>query len=308
MAQNDKFFYFLGVSTQNSAIISLFPAWCEVLGVCCSLRGVDLAIDSSPSSYTSLLEEMKKKSCVGGLITTHKSNVFRYGETCFKQVSPVSEALHEVSVIYKRKNHSELFGDALDTVSIEPIINKLTETNSLWSKGDKNVVVFGGGGAGLALVYALCNKAISQPINITIIENNQKRIVFLKKMLNNSILFPLNVEVLHSEQGEFSISHVGKKPLIVNATGMGKDLPGSPIKNFQNIPPESTIWDFNYRGELSFLKYASKYNIEKKLLIEDGWDYFLSGWVHVMCMVFNIEISDNIKMEFREIANIKREI
>ena len=36
--------------------------------------------------------------------------------------------------------------------------------------------------------------------------------------------------------------------LIVNATGLGKDRPGSPITHDGEFPPNSLAWDLNYRG------------------------------------------------------------
>ena len=36
--------------------------------------------------------------------------------------------------------------------------------------------------------------------------------------------------------------------LIVNATGMGKDRPGSPLMDGSMFPPNSLVWELNYRG------------------------------------------------------------
>ena len=78
--------------------------------------------------------------------------------------------------------------------------------------------------------------------------------------------------------------------LVVNATGLGKDAPGSPITNGAMFPENGMAWDFNYRGELVFLDQARAQEKSKNLKIEDGWVYFLHGWTRVIAEVFHIEI------------------
>ena len=41
--------------------------------------------------------------------------------------------------------------------------------------------------------------------------------------------------------------------LVINATGLGKDAPGSPISDAAQFPLNGIAWDFNYRGDLVFL-------------------------------------------------------
>ena len=44
--------------------------------------------------------------------------------------------------------------------------------------------------------------------------------------------------------------------VVINATGMGKDTPGSPVTWEGKFPENSVAWEFNYRGELDFLHQA----------------------------------------------------
>ena len=46
------------------------------------------------------------------------------------------------------------------------------------------------------------------------------------------------------------------RSLVVNATGMGKDRPGSPLRAGAAFPERSAVWELNYRGELEFLRQA----------------------------------------------------
>ena len=84
----------------------------------------------------------------------------------------------------------------------------------------------------------------------------------------------------------------GLKPgsLIINATGLGKDAPGSPLTSAARFPEQAIAWDLNYRGDLIFLDQARAQRQQRDLQIEDGWTYFLHGWTQVIAEVFHIEI------------------
>ena len=78
--------------------------------------------------------------------------------------------------------------------------------------------------------------------------------------------------------------------LVVNATGLGKDAPGSPITDAARFPEGGLAWDFNYRGDLVFLGQAGTQQAERALHVEDGWVYFIHGWTRVIAEVFDIDI------------------
>ena len=78
--------------------------------------------------------------------------------------------------------------------------------------------------------------------------------------------------------------------LVVNATGLGKDGPGSPITDDAPFPAEGFAWDFNYRGDLRFMDQARAQAQELPLHVEDGWLYFIYGWLSVIGDVFHREI------------------
>ena len=75
--------------------------------------------------------------------------------------------------------------------------------------------------------------------------------------------------------------------LVVNATGLGKDAPGSPITDAAPFPDRGTAWDFNYRGDLVFLDQARRQSVDRHLHVEDGWRYFIHGWLAVIAEVFH---------------------
>jgi shikimate 5-dehydrogenase len=77
---------------------------------------------------------------------------------------------------------------------------------------------------------------------------------------------------------------------VANATGLGKDAPGSPITDAAIFPEYGYAWDFNYRGDLVFLDQARRQAAARHLTLEDGWVYFIHGWTQVIAEVFDIAI------------------
>ena len=78
--------------------------------------------------------------------------------------------------------------------------------------------------------------------------------------------------------------------MIANATGLGKDRPGSPLTDAVVFPQRATAWDFNYRGDLVFLDQARAQSSDRQVTAVDGWFYFLHGWTRVIAEVFHIDI------------------
>jgi shikimate 5-dehydrogenase len=91
--------------------------------------------------------------------------------------------------------------------------------------------------------------------------------------------------------------------VVINATGLGKDAPGSPLTDDAVFPLHSIAWDLNYRGDLIFLDQARKQQEERSLRVEDGWIYFIHGWTQVISEVFHIDIPTS-GPEFDKLANI----
>ena len=76
--------------------------------------------------------------------------------------------------------------------------------------------------------------------------------------------------------------------LVVNATGMGKDRPGSPTSAAVRFPERGVVWEFNYRGPLDFWRHALAQADERDLQVEDGWRYFVHGWTQAVAEVFEV--------------------
>jgi shikimate 5-dehydrogenase len=91
------------------------------------------------------------------------------------------------------------------------------------------------------------------------------------------------------EENDRLLARLPPRSLVVNATGMGKDLPGSPLTGRAIFPEEGLAWELNYRGELDFMRQALAQSAARRLKVIDGWFYFLYGWAAITGYVFDVE-------------------
>ena len=106
-----------------------------------------------------------------------------------------------------------------------------------------------------------------------------------------------------AEQNDAILKKLKPYSLVVNATGLGKDRPGSPLTNSCEFPENSLVWEINYRGDLLFMHQALSQKAVKKLHVEDGWIYFIHGWTQVVGEVFHLDIAGELFNECERIAN-----
>ncbi|MFC7584635.1 hypothetical protein ACFQYP_13510 [Nonomuraea antimicrobica] len=95
--------------------------------------------------------------------------------------------------------------------------------------------------------------------------------------------------------------------LVVNATGMGKDRPGSPIGDTALFPREAVVWELNYRGPLTFLRQAGRQAARRGLRVADGWRYFLHGWADHIGGVYGTSIGEETFARLDTIAHTSGE-
>ena len=159
----------------------------------------------------------------------------------------------------------------------------------------------GAGGAALAMSLYFGQEKSGDDIPKKIIISNRSlpRLESAKKILEG--LNPaIEFEYLHTpspEDNDRILASLKPHSLIVNATGLGKDAPGSPLTERCSFPKDSLVWEINYRGELVFMEQAKAQEKEKNLYIEDGWIYFIHGWTQVVAEVFHIDnIAEKVLM------------
>src|SRR5690606_30796923 len=160
--------------------------------------------------------------------------------------------------------------------------------------GDAEVLCLGGGGSAIAISVALasCANANDRPRRMVIVNRSEQRLSHLREVhakLGSDIEFEY---LVHQDprQNDELMGDLPDGSMVINATGMGKDLPGSPITDAGRFPAGGLAWELNYRGELEFLEQARRQSTARDLHVEDGWVYFLHGWTSVIAEVFDVEI------------------
>jgi shikimate 5-dehydrogenase len=288
----NRTFYFIGVTTKQSSIMRVFPEWAAHLDLGdCTIRGVDCDRHDDPQVYYRLVQFFKNDACsLGALVTTHKIDLLAAARELFDDLDPNAVLLNEVSCISKRNNR--LIGHAKDPVTAGLSYQAIVP-DDYWRNIDGEICILGAGGSSLALTIHLMQLPEEQrPSKIQITNRSEKRLLEMKKIHDN-IDCPIPVQY-HlcpiPQMNDVIVDRLKPGSMVINASGLGKDAPGSPLTGQVNFPENGIIWDFNYRGDLVFLDQARSQKQSKSLTIEDGWVYFIYGWTSVIAEVFSIKI------------------
>jgi shikimate 5-dehydrogenase len=282
-----KRMYFVGVSTGASSIQRIFPQWARLAGVSdASLVGLDIAVGSPPQAYRDAAARMKQdRDCRGALVTTHKVSLFRHAGDLFHAFDGDAKLLGEVSCLLCRDGSLE--GQAIDTLTAELSLRALLRGKTFAGEA----LIMGAGGAGLALAVAL--RRHHRPARVVLTDVAAARLHDIAGVADAEL-----IPVAQPSDHDRLIGSLAPGCLIVNATGMGKDRPGSPVTGAVRFPARAVAWDFNYRGDLKLLDYARAAGVEAV----DGWEYFLHGWSQIMARVFEFEVAPKLLGQMRVAA------
>lgn len=284
--------YFIGVTTRQSSINQVFPRWAERLRLGeCELRGMDFPLHAEPALYRAAVEFIKRDPLsLGALVTTHKIDLCHACRDQFDELDPFARSLGEIGSIYKRDGR--LHGRAVDPWTVGYALDAFLPRGH-WRDGAE-ALILGAGGAGTALSWRLNHPpaGASRPRRIHIVDPVGARLDKLRQLSGTwSDVVPLAFyQAADAGMSDALASCLPARSLVVNATGLGKDAPGSPLGRSALFPEHGVAWEFNYRGNLVFLEQARAQQHARQLRIEDGWTYFLHGWTRVMADVFNVDI------------------
>jgi shikimate 5-dehydrogenase len=285
--------YFIGVTTTKSSIMDVFPKWAHCLGLKDStIRGIDFVPHDAPENYREAVSFIKCDPLSrGALVTTHKIDLLKACRDQFDELDEYAELMGEISSISKRG--SRLVGHAKDPISSGLALEAFLPPRH-WERTGAEVLVLGAGGSAIAITWYLMKEehGKNRPSIIHVANRSLPRLGEIKEIhekLNSDVI----VKYYHTPSHDFSDDILRRlKPgsLVINATGLGKDAPGSPLTDDAIFPMDSLVWEFNYRGDLIFLKQAQSQQKERNLHIEDGWIYFIHGWTRVISEVFHLDI------------------
>lgn len=287
-------FYFIGVTTGKSSINRVFPRWVEALGrPDVVLEGVDCKLNDTPENYRRAVAQIKYDALsLGALVTAHKINLLDAARDMFDYLDPYAQICGEVSSISKR-GHS-LRGHAKDPISSGLSLDAVLG-NDYFGRTGGDVLCFGAGGSAVAIALHLINKADAgdRPRRFVVVNRSQGRLDHLKQMVSQQTT-DMEFEFILNDSPRRNDAIMARMPdgsIVINATGMGKDIPGSPITDDGLFPRQGMAWELNYRGELDFWHQAMAQAESRALTIEDGWLYFVHGWTQVVAEVLDVNLT-----------------
>lgn len=285
--------YFIGVTTAKSSIMDVFPKWAHCLGLENStIKGFDFFLHDTPQNYREAVSFIKSDPLSrGALVTTHKIDLLKACRDQFDELDEYAELMGEISSISKRDHR--LVGHAKDPISSGLALEAFIPPRH-WEQTGAEVFVMGAGGSAIAITWYLMKEehGKNRPSRIYIANRSLPRlgeIRHIHEKLNSGV----PVEYFHTPSPDLSDAILRRlKPgsMVINATGLGKDAPGSPLTDEAFFPLNGLVWEFNYRGDLHFLEQARLQQKERNLHVEDGWIYFIHGWTRVVAEVFHIDI------------------
>lgn len=282
---NSDTMYFIGVTTAASSIHAIFPKWTAEMGIQnASLVGIDCIPNDRPERYRDIVAFIKREPfALGALVTTHKLTLFDAASDLFDEISPLSQSMAEVSSIYKRGNERRLHADTSDPLVGGIALSKILPPDH-WIHTSAEVCILGAGGASVALSWHLLT-AKNRPSKITITDRDPGKLEHIRNFHQSLKISGTSVHY-QIDNNDQTVSYLPSGSLVINATGMGKDTPGSPLTSAAIFPDSGYVWELNYRGELLFLDQARAQQHSKNLTIADGNTYFELGWKHVIADIF----------------------
>jgi shikimate dehydrogenase len=276
----------------------------ELLGQLLELETVDIPANSSAAVYQSLVMRLGADPTVcGAVITAHKRAVYDHAVDLLAGADPLAHALGEISVLYRRDG--ELYATVIDSASINATLLQMGGDDPV-TTDQADTVVYGAGGTAIALIACLAADrwpAWARPRLLHLVDTSAARLGHAGEIASRQRL-PLPLCLYHSS-GEASLADLGPLPdrsLIVNATGLGKDRPGSPVRLPAPWPSGAHVWDLNYRGRLLMLEDARAAAAQRRLTVHNGWLLFINGWAEALAAILGQPIQDEKRRTMDQLA------
>lgn len=302
--------FFIGVTTGRSTSMRMWPAWTRILGLKgAQLIGVDLPPGAPPEAYrqavSAILEDPLAR---GALITTHKIALLSATRDLFAGLSEDARLTGEVSCILKREGR--LYGDATDPLACGKAMNQFVPPGH-WARTGADVLCLGAGGSAAAItLHFLRRPPGERPRRLILVDRDAERLEHVRALAEAVDNPALHIEYAHHTAPEHNDDLLARLPpgsMVINATGMGKDRPGSPLTPHARFPEQGILWELNYRGELDFLRQAKAQAAHRQLIVADGWVLFLIGWAEIVGRVFDAPITRATFTQLAEAAAKVRE-
>lgn len=283
---------FVGISTAGSGIHRVYPSWAPLFAPGSVLRGLDLPEHASPRQYRDVVTAMAANPDIGSaVITSHKLRLYQACHDMIDVGDPLARLTREINCLDVT---GHLRGFARDPLSLQALLRAACDGPLIVGRP---IVCIGAGGSATALLLAVgldldatladgrpAASAASARPHLTIVGRTAESLDALDGVRRQSQIPASAITFRHAPDARTTGAIVAAAPpgsVIINATGLGKTAPGSPLPGQARFPPGAIAWDFNYRGPLTFLRQARQAGITQI----DGWHYFVAGWTAALSAV-----------------------
>ncbi|MGC5017853.1 hypothetical protein [Micromonospora sp. DT47] len=309
-------YLFVGISTAGSSIHTAFPLWAPTFAPGAVLRGVDLPATTDPAEFRRLAIAMRDNPLVrGAVVTSHKLRMYDAITELIDHADPLSAITHELNALDTRDG---IHAFARDPQSLDILLGAMTPE---WIGPDRSMICIGSGGAATALMLAM---GLDIPATIasghatprttqgrrgslTILGIERQALAAMRVVRQRAGILDADVTTAIAATPDVTGTYTRRADpgtVIVNATGLGKTSPGSPLERPADLPPGVLAWDFNYRGTLTFLQQAQ----EAGTATMNGWDYFLAGWTAALAAITSTEATTHLFDQIRRLSTgLRRE-
>jgi shikimate 5-dehydrogenase len=246
-------------------------------------------------------------SALGAVITTHKLALFQACRDLFAGVDRDAALCREVTAISRERE--QILGHATDPLAAAGTLRAMLGPNYR-AERRAGVLCLGAGGAATAIAVSLLGEpgAGDAPEPFIAVDTRPERLDALRAVIQSANPKRKIVTHCHADAGlnDALLATLAPGSLVINATGMGKDRPGSPVTDARNFPERAVVWDLNYRGPLHFLRQARAQADNRRLQVHDGWLFFLHGWAHALSPILHQDLAGEYFAELSSIANAER--
>lgn len=241
--------YFIGVTTGSSSIMKVFPEWVKALGIDAVIKGIDIEIHAQPEVYREVVSFIKEDPLsLGALVTTHKIDLYNACKDMFEYLDPYAQQFGELSSISKQDG--KLCGHAKDPITCGMAMEEFVPENYWREHPEAGVFIMGAGGSAISMCsYYMRNAGKgNDPKEIVIANRSQPRLTEIERI--NKGMNPAGIPTRYyltpeAGQNDAVLASMGEGSLVINATGLGKDRPGSPLTDEAVFPQGAIVWELN---------------------------------------------------------------
>jgi len=219
-------FYFIGVTTGESSIMKVFPAWAEYLGLGdVEIKGIDFPAHDITENYREAVNFLKNDPLsLGALVTTHKLDLFQACKDMFDIIDPHATLMAETSCISKRDG--QLICKAKDPISSGLSLDGFLPEDHFANTGAE-LFSMGAGGSTIALTWHLMQeiRGDNRPRRIVVSNRSQPRLAHIRE-IHESLGSDIPIEyclVESAQDNDDILASMATGSVVINATGLGKD-------------------------------------------------------------------------------------